>query len=853
MIKTINKLVAQFRFSLLNEADRNLESRYSVIICLEAIAAISAQENSVTKVSEDDFRLINITAKKLQVDSGYYDSSIRQRFLKKMLPKADYSYLEIVLSNLPADVKTFTIKQALILYSNRESLLNLLDQNGNYILKGKYMTEIERFSYMMGINLELEGLVREVCSSLYFSEKTEIKDSTQAMVNSFDIKQRFAILEMLMVFVDTDALPGAAQNKLLIDTAVTLQINVDEIIDLTPLEKEGIIANCNSDQLQFIVSLLKEMVALTDWPRPTLIAYGFILKSFGLSKVEIDEIGVGYVLDVDQSAEGAADKIVDKDINVFGNEDIDETIEKMLSSMEKNISNASDGFDGYLSYWYNIITQVSVQQPLDFDKPINEQIKENVYGNCDEYLNRDDIQNSSKDEIEGFVKMRIYSYGELYTVLSSLHLEIEGLLSENSEASHPSLSKLLTESSHAKARTYGAIKLALRHKVPKEKITEWFPAFEDDQGLIDGINPFERLAESLDLDLPSTTKQYDLSGEELKHIPQWYKGPVENEGRIIYNLSLTRAVKLSRFESTIYGLVESYIEVLAALAIDVSDDKDLDDSDNPLVLYAKEQIDLGLNWLKSTNIDAFNILQRAQAGANILDEIKELGYEIAPDGSLTNPRTEDESTGGDLSNALFNGLQNSSSTESSESYFEVTLDRALRKYNASDYEGALEDLETTVSMNPRNRGQYNLRGLCRGALKDFEGSIEEYNKALEIDFEYTTALLNRGDSKANLGLTLAAFKDYIKATEIDPTIAYAWDCCGLQKQQLKEFEESIPYFTQAIELESENSNYYLSRGISKVSTGDLAGAKADLIIAASYGNSNAKLLLNNDHDTFKDL
>ena len=99
MIKTINKLVAQFRFSLLNEADRNLESRYSVIICLEAIAAISAQENSVTKVSEDDFRLINITAKKLQVDSGYYDSSIRQRFLKKMLPKADYSYLEIVLSN----------------------------------------------------------------------------------------------------------------------------------------------------------------------------------------------------------------------------------------------------------------------------------------------------------------------------------------------------------------------------------------------------------------------------------------------------------------------------------------------------------------------------------------------------------------------------------------------------------------------------------------------------------------------------------------------------------------------------------------------------------------------------------
>ncbi|MDB2436485.1 hypothetical protein N9W65_05850, partial [Schleiferiaceae bacterium] len=120
---------------------------------------------------------------------------------------------------------------------------------------------------------------------------------------------------------------------------------------------------------------------------------------------------------------------------------------------------------------------------------------------------------------------------------------------------------------------------------------------------------------------------------------------------------------------------------------------------------------------------------------------------------------------------------------------------------------------------------------------DLEGSIEEYNRAIEIDGDYSPALSNRGDSRSNLGLDQEAFEDYLKVTEIDPTDAKAWDCCGLQKQKLKEFEASLPYFTRAIELKPENSNYYLSRGISKLNLGDVDGGNADILVAKQLGNT----------------
>lgn len=182
--------------------------------------------------------------------------------------------------------------------------------------------------------------------------------------------------------------------------------------------------------------------------------------------------------------------------------------------------------------------------------------------------------------------------------------------------------------------------------------------------------------------------------------------------------------------------------------------------------------------------------------------------------------------------------------DDADALFPKKIDSASRKYSLNDFHGAIADLEITISIMPRYKNQYNLLGLCKAGLEDWEGAISGYDKALEIDSLYIPAIMNRGDSKAQLGLSEEAFLDYYMVTEIDSSLCMAWDYCGLTKIALKEFEESIKYFSKAINLEPENPEYYLSRGVSRLHCGEMDGAKHDFVKSKKLGSLDASQVLN---------
>ena len=182
--------------------------------------------------------------------------------------------------------------------------------------------------------------------------------------------------------------------------------------------------------------------------------------------------------------------------------------------------------------------------------------------------------------------------------------------------------------------------------------------------------------------------------------------------------------------------------------------------------------------------------------------------------------------------------------DDADALFPKKIDSASRKYSLNDFHGAIADLEITISIMPRYKNQYNLLGLCKSGLEDWEGAISGYDKALEIDSLYIPAIMNRGDSKAQLGLYEEAFLDYYMVTEIDSSLCMAWDRCGLTKISLNEFEESIKYFGKAIDLEPENPEYYLSRGVSRLHCGEMDGAKYDLVKSKKLGSLDASQILN---------
>ena len=58
-------------------------------------------------------------------------------------------------------------------------------------------------------------------------------------------------------------------------------------------------------------------------------------------------------------------------------------------------------------------------------------------------------------------------------------------------------------------------------------------------------------------------------------------------------------------------------------------------------------------------------------------------------------------------------------------------------------------------------------GIAKNDLKDYEGAIADYNKAIELDPDDTVAYLNRGFAKENLGDLNGACADWRKAASLN--------------------------------------------------------------------------------------
>ena len=185
--------------------------------------------------------------------------------------------------------------------------------------------------------------------------------------------------------------------------------------------------------------------------------------------------------------------------------DVNLKISEIYQDFKKKIKETDDGTGESLNYWYDIVKKMASQYPLKEDSSFDLQIKEFVYGNYDEYKRRDDLIDATDEGLEAFARMRIFSFGEIYSQLILLEKKINNLLYDNSIKSHKISVQLTNEIARAKARTYGAIKYAVSVNISKNKIKEWFPEFIDDKELIEGVNPFDTLAEKYNFELPSST------------------------------------------------------------------------------------------------------------------------------------------------------------------------------------------------------------------------------------------------------------------------------------------------------------------------------------------------------------
>ena len=165
------------------------------------------------------------------------------------------------------------------------------------------------------------------------------------------------------------------------------------------------------------------------------------------------------------------------------------------------------------------------------------------------------------------------------------------------------------------------------------------------------------------------------------------------------------------------------------------------------------------------------------------------------------------------------------------------------KTNLKDNDGALKDFSKAIELDPSFAKSYNNKAVLEGNLNDHESAIKDYNKAIELDTTWAEAYANRGLEKNYTEDYLGALEDFNKAIKLKPDDAITFAGRGFTKDNLKDYQGAIRDYDKAIELDPSYARAYLNRGSAKLEMNKNIEACSDFRKAATLGDEGANELI----------
>ena len=137
-------------------------------------------------------------------------------------------------------------------------------------------------------------------------------------------------------------------------------------------------------------------------------------------------------------------------------------------------------------------------------------------------------------------------------------------------------------------------------------------------------------------------------------------------------------------------------------------------------------------------------------------------------------------------------------------------DQALDKYDADNYQGAIDDFNRAIAFDRQNADAYFFRAYAKDWLEDYEGAIADYTKVIEIDPNYSGVYYSRGTAKYLLydyqGCNCCS---YNKAIEINPQDALVYYFRGSSKERISDFEGACDDWRKSANLGDEGRLFLL--------------------------------------------
>ncbi len=145
--------------------------------------------------------------------------------------------------------------------------------------------------------------------------------------------------------------------------------------------------------------------------------------------------------------------------------------------------------------------------------------------------------------------------------------------------------------------------------------------------------------------------------------------------------------------------------------------------------------------------------------------------------------------------------------------FEPYFYRGLAKYSLGDYNGAIADLDQSISINGYFSYSYLYRGLCKQQQKKYHDALKDYADAIHRGPNNADIFVNRGAAKLQLKLYQSAISDFDTAIILDAKNENAYLNKGLALYELKQMDDALEEINKAIKLNYLSKTAYLRRGI----------------------------------------
>ncbi|HLA44082.1 MAG TPA: tetratricopeptide repeat protein, partial [Aggregatilineales bacterium] len=138
-----------------------------------------------------------------------------------------------------------------------------------------------------------------------------------------------------------------------------------------------------------------------------------------------------------------------------------------------------------------------------------------------------------------------------------------------------------------------------------------------------------------------------------------------------------------------------------------------------------------------------------------------------------------------------------------------------------------DEAEKGVLLNPNDSDALAQRGLVRCDLGDYDGAIEDFNRALELNAHDLVIYMNRGVAYAGRGDYDAALADYDKALSINERDALTWIFRGQLFDNQGDYETALYNFNRAISVKPDSADAFASRAMTYHNSGDYDAAITD--------------------------